>query len=167
MRGIPDNAMAPQAARSTGTMRQPATRSPREVSAAGERAAAALGAGIVAGQEHHAGREAVAMGDAGLGRDRAQEVSWPMQQQAATIAAAPVGADGATVGEPAERGQRGVDQRAAAAVVEFGDHAEAATVVFETRRIQAPGRDRAHRPSASVGSMRRSHGWLEFLPYPL
>jgi hypothetical protein len=132
--------------------------------------------GIV-GQEQHPGGEALARCETGFGRDDAQEGLGSMQQEAAAIAAQAIGANSAAVGEAGQGGEGPIHQRAAGAVVEVGDQPEAAAVVLEARRMQATGRDRAHRPSAievapgrdqvALGSMPTSHDGLEFLPYPL
>ena len=113
----------------------------------GQGLAALRGLARVAGQEHGAGGEARAGRDAGLVGHRAQERLRAPDQQAAAIAAAAVGTDRATMGQPRQRGQGVGDQGARGTVVQVGQQAEATAVAFERGVVQAGRAGLVHAPS--------------------
>ena len=67
------------------------------------------------------------------------------EQQAAAVAGLAVGGHGAAVGQLGQRGDGGIDQPMTGFVVELGDQAKAATVLFEIRMVQG-----ALQPALSV-----------------
>ncbi len=96
-------------------------------------------------EEDQAGRETWRQGDTRLRRQRAQPVVGPVDQHAAAVATDAVGVDAATVREPGQRGERGIDQRGAGVAVDLRDQPETAAVVFERLVVEARISLRHHR----------------------
>ena len=96
---------------------------------AGGQLAVALGA-----EEDHADAIAAAEVPAVFGGNGLEKPVGFLQQQAAAVAAAPVGGDAATVGHARQRGDGGAHQSVAGLPPEVGDQAEA-TVILDIFRI--------------------------------